>query len=82
VGLLYRVDRSNYPRRCENKWTSERVQEIRSRWSEAGGVDPPLAVATLSRGLPNLMGDEARICGICWANRGGAEVRVDIAACK
>jgi len=54
-----------------------------SRESGAGGVYPPLAVATLNSGLLNLMeADIAGIFGICWANRGGARVMVDIATCK
>jgi len=53
------------------------------RESGAGGVDPTPAAATLNRSSPNLTGaDGARIFRICWASRGGAWVRVDIAACK
>jgi len=44
---------------------------------------PPLAVTTLDRGSPNLTGaDGARKFGVCWTNRSGAEVRVDVAACN
>jgi len=51
------------------------------RKTRAGGMDLPLAAATLDRGLPNLMGaDRARKFGVCWANIGG--VRVDVATCK
>jgi len=47
----------------------------------AGGVDPPLAAATLDSCSPNLTGtDGARKFGVCWENRAGA--RVDVAACK
>jgi len=46
-------------------------------------VDLPLARAALDRGLPNFMrANGARIFGYCWENRGGAKVRVNIAACK
>jgi len=47
--------------------------------SGAGGVDPPYAAATLDRSSPNLTGaDGAGIVLICWANRDGPGVRVDI----
>jgi len=50
---------------------------------EAGGADPPLAVAALNRGLPNLMGaDGAWIFGVSWGNKGETGVTMDIAADK
>jgi len=54
-----------------------------SKKPEAGGVDPPLAAATLNGGLPNLMGEDgAWIFGVCWMNRGRAGVRMNIATDK
>jgi len=76
---------------CCTGWTDPTIHitprihgpQVGSSESTTGGVDPPLAAATLDRGSPNLTeADGAGIFGICWANRGGARVRVDIAACK
>jgi len=58
----------------------ERGLQIGFREPAAHGVDPSLAVATLYRSLPYIMGaDEAWIFGVYWENRGKARVRMDIA---
>jgi len=55
VGLLYRVDRFNHPRHTPG------IHGLQNgfRKSGAGGVDPPLAAATLVRGSPNITTEQA-----------------------
>jgi len=55
----------------------------KSRDPGAGKVGLPLAAAILNRGSPNLTGaDRAGKIWVCWVNKGGAGVRVDVAADK